>query len=90
MIFEIDTKAAQIIIKLQTTNQSMYDRTVKLFNDWLEENRYKERYVLWGQTLKVNRDTSSKIKQIIKSDRHQKPAKKKNVGYNPNPNTSQY
>jgi len=84
MIFEIDTKLTQIMLKLQTTNQLQYDSTLKMFNNWLEQHGYKERYVLWGQTLRVTSDTSDKIKQIIKSDKHQKPVKSKNYSSNSN------
>jgi predicted DNA-binding protein YlxM (UPF0122 family) len=72
MILEIDNKIMQISIKIQTTHQSVYDITMKMFNNWLEENGYKERYVLWGQTLKVSSDSSDKIKQIIQTDKYQK------------------
>ena len=42
--------------------------------DWLEKNGYKERYFLWGHTLRVSSDSSKKIQQIIKSDKyHKKP-----------------
>jgi len=84
MIFEIDTKLTQIMLKLQTTNQLQYDSTLKMFNDWLEQHGYKERYVLWGQTLKVTPDTSKRIKQIIHSDKYQKPVKSKNYETNSN------
>jgi len=84
MIFEIDTKLTQTMLKLQTTNQLQYDSTMNLFNDWLEQHGYKERYVLWGQTLKVTSDTSKKIKQIIRSDKHQKPIKSKSFNFNSN------
>ena len=77
MILEIDNKIIQIVMKIQTTNQSVYDRTTNMFNSWLEEHGYKERYVLWGQTLRVIPDTSKKIKQIIQSDKYQKPVKPK-------------
>jgi len=76
MIFETDTKLAQINMKLQTTNQSIYDETISMFNQWLEKNDHKERYVLWGSALKVSSDSSDKIKHIIKSDKHQKSPKK--------------
>ncbi len=46
---------------------------MNMFNDWLEENGYKERYVLWGQTLKVSSDSSDKIRKIIRDDKYQKP-----------------
>lgn len=72
MLYEVDTKIIQIVMKIQTTNQMTYDRTMNMFNNWLEENGYKERYVLWGQTLKVTPDTSRKIRQIIHSDKYQK------------------
>jgi len=75
MIFEIDTKIIQVAMKIHESNQSMYDITTKIFNKWLEEHGYKERYVLWGQTLRVTQDTSKKIKKIIQSDTYQKPVK---------------
>ena len=78
MLYEVDIKIVQIVMKIQNTNQTMYDRTTNRFNNWLEEHGYKERYVLWGQTLKVTSETSKKIKQIIQSDKYQKPVKSKN------------
>ena len=72
MIYEIDNKISQIAMKIQTTNQLVYDRTMNLFNDWLEEHGYKEKYILWGHTLRVTPDTSEKIREIIQSDKYQK------------------
>jgi len=69
-------------MKIQSSNQSVYDRTMNMFNDWLEENGYKERYVLWGQTLRVTPDTLDKVKQVIHSDKYQKPVKPKGHNYN--------
>ena len=77
MLYEIDNKIMQIALKIQNSNQSVYDKTMNMFNDWLEENGYKERYVLWGQTLRVTPDTLNKVKQVIRSDKHQKPTKPK-------------
>ena len=76
MIFEIDSKLAQINLKLQNTHQTIYDETINIFNQWLEKNGYNERYVLWGSALKVTMDSSDKIKQIINSDKYQKSPKK--------------
>ena len=73
MLYEVDTKIVQTIMKMQTAEQTTYDRTISMLNDWLEEHGYKERYVLWGQTLKVTSDTSDKITKMILSDKHQKP-----------------
>ena len=78
MLYEIDIKIVQIVMKIQNTNQVMYDRTTIRFNNWLEEHGYKERYVLWGQTLRVTSDTQKNIKRLIQSDKYQKPVKSKN------------
>ena len=72
MIYEIDNKIIQITMKIQTSQQSIDDRTMNIFNEWLGENGYKERYLLWGQTLKVTTNTLNKIKQEIYSDKYQK------------------
>ena len=77
MIYEIDNKIIQVAMKIQTTNQTVYDRTMNMVNKVLEENGYKERYVMWGQTLRVTPDTSKKVKQIITSDKYQKSSKLK-------------
>jgi len=73
MLYEVDSKIVQIVMKIQNSNQSIYDRTTNMFNNWLEEHGYKERYVLWGQTLRVTSETSKKIKQVIQSDKYRKP-----------------
>jgi hypothetical protein len=87
MIFEIDSKISQIIMKLQTTNQIQYDSTIKIFNGWLEEYGYKERYVMWSQALKVTSDTSEKIKHLIVSDKYHKSVKSRNIQHNSNSET---
>ena len=71
MLFEIDSKIVQVVMKIQTSNQSLYDVTMKMFNNWLEKNGYKERYVLWGETLKISEETSRKVTQLIRSDKYQ-------------------
>lgn len=47
MLYEVDNKIVQIVMKIQNINQSIYDRTTNMFNNWLEEYGHKERYVLW-------------------------------------------
>ena len=84
MLYEIDIKIIQIVMKMHNTNQSMYDRTANTFNNWLEENGYKERYVLWGQTLRVSSSTQENIKRLIQSDKYHKPVKSKNYISSPN------
>ncbi len=75
MIYEIDNKIIQIVMKIRIANQLGYDRTMNMFNDWLKENGYKERYILWGHTLRVSADTSNKIQKIIQLDKYQKEIK---------------
>ena len=71
MIFDIDCKLVQIMMKLQTSNQSNYDRAMNILNDYLEKKGYKERYFLWGDTLRVSTQTRKKIKDLVKSEKHQ-------------------
>jgi hypothetical protein len=78
MLYEVDIKIIQIVMKMQSTSQSVYDRTTNIFNSWLEENGYKERYVLWGQTLRVTSGTRKNINRLIESDKYHKHAKSKN------------
>ena len=78
MLFEIDNKIIQIVIKIQHTNQSIFDRTTNMFNNWLKEHGYKERYVLWGQALRVTSGTRENIKRLIQSDKYQKSIRTKN------------
>ena len=78
MLFVVDNKIIQIVIKIQNTNQSIFDRTTNMFNNWLEEHGYKERYVLWGQTLRVTSGTQENIKRLIQSDKYQKLIRSKN------------
>lgn len=73
MLYEVDNKIVQIVMKIQNTNQSIYDRTTNMFNNWLEEHGYKERYMLWGQTLKVTSNTQKSINQLIRSDKYRNP-----------------
>ena len=77
MLYEVNNKIVQIVMKIQNTNQSIFDRTTNMFNKWLEERGYEERYVLWGQTLMVTPETSKKIKQMIHSDKYHKPVNAK-------------
>ena len=72
MLYEIDNKIIQITMKIQSSQQSIYDRTVNMFNEWLGENGYKERYLLWGQTLKLTTNTVDKIRKEIASDKYQR------------------
>ena len=73
MLYEIDIKIVQIMMKMQVSEKTNYDRVMKMFNSWLEKNGYKEKYVLWGQTLKVTSNTQENINRLIKSDKYQKP-----------------
>jgi len=71
MIFDIDCKLVQILMKLETSNQSNYDTVMNILNDYLEKKGYKERYFLWGDTLRVSPQTSKKIKELVKSENPQ-------------------
>lgn len=72
MLYEIDNKIMQTAIKVQTSRETIYDFAMNKLNNWLEENNYKERYILWGQTMRVSSDTSKKVNKIIQSDRFQR------------------
>ena len=72
MLSEVDIKIIQIMMKMQTAEKLVYDKTMNMFNGWLEEHGYKEKYVLWGQTLKVTSNTQKNINRLIKSDKYQK------------------
>jgi predicted DNA-binding protein YlxM (UPF0122 family) len=74
MLYEIDIKIVQIAMKMQVSEKINYDRVMKMFNSWLEEYGYKEKYVLWGQTLKVTFNTQENINRLIQSDKYRKPA----------------
>lgn len=69
MINEIDTKTMQTLVKLEATEKINYDRVMKKVNEFLKENGYEERYVLWGQTISMSNENSAKVKKIIESDR---------------------
>ena len=73
MLNEIDIKIVQIAIKMQTAEKRNYDRVMKMFNSWLEEHGYKEKYILWGQTLKVTSNTQENINRLIQLDKYQNP-----------------
>ena len=69
MINEIDIKTMQTLVKLESTSQANYDKVMKTVNEFLKENGYEERYVLWGQTISMSNENSAKVKRIIESDR---------------------
>lgn len=73
MLYEIDIKIVHIAMKMQFSEKRNYDRVMKMFNSWLEEHGYKEKYVLWGQTLKVTSNTQENINRLIQSDKYRKP-----------------
>jgi len=84
MLYEVDIKVFQILMKIQTTEKANYEITLNMFNNWLEEHGYKERYALWSQTLQVTSGTLENIKRLIQSDKHQKSVNSINKFYNPN------
>ncbi len=69
MIFDIDCKLIQILMKLQTSNQSNYDTVMNILNYYLEKNGYKERYFLWGDAIRVSSRTRKKIQELLKLDK---------------------
>ena len=69
MINEIDTKTTQTLVKLETGGPTNYDRVMKTINQFLKDNGYEERYVLWGQAISISDENSAKVKRIIESDR---------------------
>lgn len=77
MIFDIDCKITQTIVKMQSSVQMLHDGALELFNEYLKEKGYDERYVMWGDALKVTQYNSDRIKRIIESDKYQKPAERK-------------
>ena len=69
MINEIDTKTMQTLVKLEATEKTSYDRVMKTVNEFLKNNGYEERYIIWGQTISMSNENSAKVKKIIESDR---------------------
>ena len=69
MVNEIDIKTMQTLVKLESTSHADYDKVMKKVNEFLKENGYEERYVLWGQTISMSNENSEKVKKIIELDR---------------------
>ena len=75
MVNEIDIKTMQTLVKLESTSQADYDKVMKKVNKFLKENGYKERYMLWGQTIRISAENSNKVKKIMESDKYHKDAR---------------
>lgn len=69
MLFDIDNKIIQTVMKMQESLSTRYDIVTSFINDMLEKQGYGERYHMFGDPLKTSPQTAKQITSLIKSDK---------------------
>ena len=68
MIIDLDSKLLSLIVKVDTTQQSIWDLAVKYINYWMEENKYEKRVMSYGTFLKIPEKKQMAIIQILEKN----------------------
>lgn len=70
MILDLDSKITNFIIKIETSQQSVFDQSVGVLNSWMKENNHQERYMSLSGLYKIPQRTREKIMEILKETQH--------------------
>jgi DNA-binding CsgD family transcriptional regulator len=66
MILELDSKITSIIIKIDASLHEKWDSSVKFINKWMEDNNYKDRFMLLDNLYRIPEKSRDKIYEILK------------------------
>lgn len=71
LIFDIDNKIAQILLKFISSEKRVLDASTKKINNWFKKNKKDMQFMTLYDQMSVSRKAYQKIEQIIKEDRKQ-------------------
>ena len=67
MIFDVESKIGQIEIKLLDSKGRVHILATQWLNDWMEKNNKQERYISYGDLLRVPSKSYEKISRLLKN-----------------------
>ena len=66
MIFDVESKIIQTQLKVNTSIENVHKLAVKWLNTWMKRNDHEERYISYGDTMRVSGKTYEKICGLLK------------------------
>jgi len=67
MILDLDSKISSLSIKIEATNQKIFDQSIKFINNWMKENNKEDRYMTYGSLYTIPKKSREKILQLLHS-----------------------
>jgi len=67
MILEVESKIGQTQLKLSASMEKVHEQSTKWLNEWMEKNKRKERYVSYGDVMRVPSKSQEKIQRLLKN-----------------------
>jgi len=66
MILDLDSKISNLIIKIETSKQVYHELAIKFINEWMEEHKYENRFMLASSLYTIPKKSKEKIFQLLK------------------------
>jgi len=68
MLLDLDSKVSNMIMKIQTSQQSLWNGGVYLVNKWLEDEGYKDRYETINSLFRIPKKNREKIYKLLENE----------------------
>ena len=68
MIFDVESKIGQIELKLLDSKERVHVLATEWLNEWMKKNNQQERYISYGDMMRVPSKTFGKISSLIKNN----------------------
>jgi len=68
MILDVETKIAHTQLKLCSSMEKVHKLGTKWLNEWMEKNNRKDRYISYGDLMRVPSKSHEKIRRLLKED----------------------
>ena len=65
MILEVESKIGQTQLKLSDSMEKVHKLSTKWVNEWMEKNKHKDRYISYGDLMRVPSKSHEKIQKLL-------------------------
>ena len=66
MVFDVESKIIQTQLKVNASIENVHKLAVRWLNTWMKRNDHEERYISYGDTMRVSGKTYEKICGLLK------------------------
>ena len=65
MILEVESKIGQTQLKLSASMEKVHEKSTRWVNEWMEKNKHKDRYISYGDLMRVPSKSHEKIRKLL-------------------------